>query len=236
MTPQRFTKTRFGIGLASLSTITAFTWLVLWASIVPVLRGWSPVAVITGSMAPKINAGDIVVIAPYEGQSLDAGAVIVVDNPSRVGTIPHRVVDTTPSGDYVTRGDANGRIDSTPVPPNAIRGVGRIVVPAIGTPFVWSANGQWAHLLAAGILGMLALWTSRWAVLRRYNPWRRNQAPPLQPAVTTIGAILGIWPTGSPPDQPDSAARPGRSESRPGSLEATHQVGHSRPVALNARP
>ena len=70
----RFAKTRFCIGLASLTGITTIVWLVLWASIVPVLRGWSPVAVMSGSMAPRIDSGDIVVTAPYEGQPLDPPA------------------------------------------------------------------------------------------------------------------------------------------------------------------
>ena len=83
MNVPRLAKTRFTIGVVSLTAITTVVWLVLWASIVPVLRGWSPVAVISGSMAPRIDSGDVVVAAPYDGQPLDAGAVIGLRQPGR---------------------------------------------------------------------------------------------------------------------------------------------------------
>jgi signal peptidase len=103
MSVRRLARTRFVAGVAALTAITAIFWWVLWAAVVPLVRGWSPVAVVSGSMAPLIDSGDIVVAAPYDGEALDAGAVIVFDNPTGTGSMTHRVVDVTPGGDYVTR-------------------------------------------------------------------------------------------------------------------------------------
>ena len=199
MSVPRLAKTRFTIGVVALTAITAIGWLVLWASVVPAVQGWSPVAIVSGSMAPRIDSGDIVLAAPYDGEPLDAGAVIVFDNlATGTGTMTHRVVATTPTGDYVTRGDANGRIDSTPVPPDAIHGVGRILVPTIGTPLVWADHHQWPRFMAAAIIALAALWASRWALLSRHNPWRHRPPPPVQTPITSIGTILGISPTAAP--------------------------------------
>ncbi len=95
MSVHRLARTRFGIGVVALTAITAVVWLVLWAAVIPLVRGWSPVAVVSGSMAPLIDSGDIVVAAPYDGEPLDAGAVIVFDNPTGTGNMTHRVVDVT---------------------------------------------------------------------------------------------------------------------------------------------
>ena len=225
----------------ALTAITAVVWLVLWAAVIPLVRGWSPVAVVSGSMAPLIDSGDIVVAAPYDGRALDAGAVIVFDNPTGTGSMTHRVVDVTPTGDYVTRGDANGHIDSTPVPPDTIQGVGRILVPAIATPFVWANNGQWTHLMIAAVAILAALWASRWALLARHNPWQHRPPPPVTDSITTIGALLGIWPTPQPAavSQTTSAAPPTPTRARRGPKRlaiATTTIAFAVSAALVAPP
>ena len=241
MSVHRLARTRFGIGVVALTAITAVVWLVLWAAVIPLVRGWSPVAVVSGSMAPLIDSGDIVVAAPYDGRALDAGAVIVFDNPTGTGTMTHRVVDTTPAGDYVTRGDANRRIDSTPVSPDAIHGVGRILVPAIATPFVWANNGQWTHLMIAAVAILAALWASRWALLARHNPWQ-HRPPPLRTSLDTIGALLGVWPTTPQPAvvaQTTSAAPPTPTRARRGPRRlavATTTIAFAVSAALVAPP
>lgn len=198
MSVHRLAKTRFGIGLVSLTAIATVFWLVLWATIVPLIFGWSPVMVLTGSMTPNIDSGDIVLGAPYGDEPLSPGKVIVFDNPTGTGKLTHRIVDIAPTGDYVTRGDANGRIDSTPVPPDTIHAVGRYLVPTIGIVFIWANQGAYGHLVAAAIIALAAVWASRWAILARYNPWRNRPPPQLDGSVATIGAVLDVWPTATP--------------------------------------
>jgi signal peptidase I len=166
--------TRFVVGVVCLAGVSVLGFLTLWATVIPLTQQWSPVAVISGSMAPAIQEGDIVLTQPPDLDKLGTGAVIVFDNPAAEGRITHRIIDKTPTGDFVTIGDANRRIDSTPVPPETIHGVGRILVPYIGQPFVWVNNGQWVTLAIATALLLAALWASRWALLDQFDPWQTN--------------------------------------------------------------
>jgi len=165
-------KVRFGAGLVGLVALSSIAWLVLWTAVASLMLGWSPVAVLSGSMAPRIDSGDIVVAAPYQGQELGPGAVIVFDSHTSDGRITHRIVDVLPSGEYVTRGDANGRIDTTAVAADDVVGVGRLLVPFLGMPFVWLDRGQWEMLVLAVIAIAAAAWMSRWALLDKYDPWK----------------------------------------------------------------
>lgn len=156
--------------------IISLTWLALWVVAVPLALGWSPVAVTSGSMAPRIASGDIVIVTPFEGQKLVPGTVIVFENAATQGRVTHRIVDIDGNGDYITRGDANVSNDSTPVASEHIVGVGRLLVPMVGQPFVWAENSQWLLLVVAAALVGLALWVSRWALMARYDPWDPSAA------------------------------------------------------------
>ena len=201
-------KTRLVFGIVCLSGVASLMWLAMWATVVPVIRGWSPVVVMSGSMGPGIETGDIVLAAPYDGRTVGPGTVIVFDNPTGEGLITHRVVAMTPSGDYVTRGDANGRIDSTPVPPESIHGVGQALVPGIGSPFVWFTNQQWLKLLATTVATLAAVWASRWSVLTLRNPVAddvRRSVSGVWPAPSphdVRSSVSGVWPAPSPHEVP----------------------------------
>lgn len=185
---------RFFIGVGGLVAAMSMLWLSLWAIAVPLVRGWSPVAVLSGSMGPHIDTGDVVIAEPPSGETLGPGTVIVFDNPAGTGSVTHRVVAVNPAGDYITKGDANPRIDSTPVPPDTVRGVGRILVPVVGTPVVWVEHSDWANLALAALAAFAALWTSRWALAPRFNPWRYQHIDSLPATKDEIDKALGIWP------------------------------------------
>ncbi len=165
-------KARFAAGLVALGTICAIAYLLLWVSVLPLVRGWTPVVILSGSMAPAISTGDIVLSERPDLAQLAPGLVVVFDNPAGEGSITHRIVDRTPDGDFITMGDATRRIDSTPVPAESIRGVGRILIPFVGRPLVWVEGGQWLKFALASILFGLVVWISRWALLDEFDPWR----------------------------------------------------------------
>ena len=60
--------------------IGALATMVLCA-VLPLLWGWQPYLVATGSMTPLIRPGDVVIAAPYDGHRLATGAVVVVAPP-----------------------------------------------------------------------------------------------------------------------------------------------------------
>ncbi len=125
--------------VTSARVLLAFvTGMVLWATI-PALIGWQSDVVLTGSMAPRINPGDVVVSEPVPATSVRAGQVISFDDPNVAGrTVIHRVRSVNPDGTLITRGDANPTDDSHAVAPAAVHGLGRLCVRFVGLPVVWA--------------------------------------------------------------------------------------------------
>ena len=62
------------------------------------------------SMRPTLKAGDLLAIAPYNGQAPRIGDVIVFQTPGEEKHITHRVISITPQG-VRTRGDNNNLVD-----------------------------------------------------------------------------------------------------------------------------
>jgi signal peptidase len=139
--------------LAALA-LTGLTGLVLTA-LAPQLAGFSAHVVTSGSMAPRVQPGDVVLTQPTTTAELRTGQVVLVDDPARPGgLLLHRLVSFDASGRLVTRGDANQSDDSQHVLPSAVHGVARVRVPWVGLPAVWRAHGRYG--LIAGVAAALA--------------------------------------------------------------------------------
>ncbi|MGY1811288.1 signal peptidase I [Blastococcus sp. SYSU D00820] len=134
--------------------------VLLAVSVVPGLVGWQPTVVMSGSMAPAIDTGDLVVVRPAEPADIAPGDVVLVDDPDLPGQLRlHRVVSVEDGGRLQLRGDANPAADGSLVEPAAVHGVGAIRLPAIGLPAVWLGEGRAVPLVltGAGLLALLAL-------------------------------------------------------------------------------
>ena len=97
------------------------------ASLVPVLVGWHSYVVLSGSMSPSLQVGDVVVAAPATAADLVPGRIAVFAESGRI--IVHRVQRDLPDGSLITKGDANPAADSTPVTAGAVRGEARLRLP-----------------------------------------------------------------------------------------------------------
>ncbi|MGB3910878.1 MAG: LamG-like jellyroll fold domain-containing protein [Pseudolysinimonas sp.] len=129
----------------------------LFWSALPMLWGWKTTTVMSDSMAPLVRAGDIVVAMPVTDPSGLVGRVILFDDPDRPERLRlHRLIATTPSGQLITRGDANSVADSSPIDPTDVRGVAVMRAPAIGLPLVWARDGRW-ELIFGAAAAVLAL-------------------------------------------------------------------------------
>ncbi len=130
----------------------------------PHLLGYRTMTMLTGSMAPEIEPGDITVVTPLDVEDVTAGTVIAYHIPiddHRVVT--HRVLTvergTDGSVTVQTKGDANEAVD-----PWQAQLVGetawqvRAVVPEVGTVIQALRTPVVSAALRYGALGLVAGW------------------------------------------------------------------------------
>lgn len=150
--------------------------LLLW-SVVPVVAGWSSTVVMSNSMAPRLFAGDVVLVRPVTADQLAPGQILLVDDPDHAGRLRlHRLtaMDTS-TGELTLKGDANARADSTTVRTDAVHGVAALRVPWIGSPVVWLQERR-IQLLAAAVAAMAALSAGVWCYRPIPGPNGRRRA------------------------------------------------------------
>ncbi len=171
-----FAEARFYFGLAGLFISLTVVWLTLWAILPAVGLGWSSVVITSGSMTPSVAAGDVIVAAPHDGHGLGPGTVVVFRDAGRPGLVTHRIVAVNEEGTYQTKGDANRIGDSTPLTPQQVVGVGRIMVPLVGLPALWAWTDAWFSFGIWAVVMIVAIWSARFALLDKYDPWPTDRA------------------------------------------------------------
>lgn len=121
---------RYGQGVLAIFVLTN---LFLFASSkwnsdrMPGISHWRILSVLTGSMAPTIDAGDMVIVSKYNGDQPEVGDIITYwqDGAER-SLVTHRVMKRLENGYVQTRGDANHEADGGWTDPTRI--VGKVVV------------------------------------------------------------------------------------------------------------
>ena len=167
-----------------------------WVLAPTVVLGWQPVTIISGSMAPAIQPGHVVVVEPYGGQDLGPGTVVTYRDADLDRLVTHRIAAVDEDGTITTRGDANAVDDPTPLTADRIVGVGRLVVPAAGLPALWAHQGRTDLLAIAAVLTVLATGAAASAAsdgakaMRRQLSLRRGTSSSTK--ARTIGATTGV--------------------------------------------
>ncbi len=133
----------------------------VFVALAPIVMGYRPVVVSSGSMAPALVGADVVVTERPDGP-LSVGQV--VDFRSAGQQVIHRVVGVTDTG-YRTKGDANQTPDSSEVRDADVQGVGVMVIPLVGLPSLWIDQGRWPELvgLVVGLMVAGVLSSRRWS-------------------------------------------------------------------------
>lgn len=117
--------------------ISAIVALLLISVVVPRLAGATPYTILTGSMAPEMPPGSLVLVKPVDPASLTTGTVITYQIESGEPTVvTHRIVSQGVQSDgtpiFLTKGDANESADKTWVRPVQIKGERWISIPHVG--------------------------------------------------------------------------------------------------------
>lgn len=142
--------------------------------------------VLTGSMRPAIDPGDLVVTKRSAASTVGIGDVIVAQ--AGAMAFAHRVVDVRPISGltrFTTRGDANPAIDIDPVMVSPQQGVEKVIwrVPAVGAPLAFLASPE------AQRLGLSLLVVANLIALTLFAT-RRRAAPELTDTQPARGGVM----------------------------------------------
>lgn len=127
--------------------------------VVPKAVGGRPLTVLSGSMTPAFDPGDVVVIRPADPADLAIGDVITFQERSGAPElVTHRIIGISfgsQGEEFITRGDANGSADPSPVTAAQVRGEVWYSVPLVGY-VAMSMAGGWMRtatdVIAVGLL------------------------------------------------------------------------------------
>lgn len=126
---------------------------------VPKATGSRPLTVLTGSMSPAYDPGDVVIVRPADTDNLQIGDVITFQaeagNPELT---THRITGVVLTGEgreYRTQGDANGAQDLMPVKPEQIRGTVWYSVPLVGYAATWASGATMRTVIDVAAAGLL---------------------------------------------------------------------------------
>lgn len=139
--------------------------IVVWAS--TGLLGIQPTTVVSGSMKPTMDVGDMAIIREVPASSIEVGDIIQFWRDEEM--VIHRVTDIYEGGNerlFVTKGDANPEPDVPLVSPSQVRGKVVLNIPKVG----WAAiavksffSGAWSFLSANPALTVLAIGSGAFA-------------------------------------------------------------------------
>jgi signal peptidase I len=182
--------------------------LAAWVALGAGVFGWRPVVMTSGSMAPGFAPGDVVLLSEAGEGRLAQGSVVAFDDGS--GLVTHRVDKVLVDGTYVTQGDANATPDPERLTDADVVGVGRLVVPYVGRPFLWRHAGDTGAfrlwVLVTALAGLIAGGPVVRSMRRRRPTGARHQrASDPTPAVSAAlrrlrvlaGAVLVLQVGGS---------------------------------------
>ncbi|MBO0607602.1 signal peptidase I [Myceligenerans salitolerans] len=167
--------------------------------LVPRLTGATPYVVTSGSMAPALPAGTLIVTRPANPSDLRIGDVVTYQLRSGEPTVAtHRVVGvgSTATGErtFVTQGDANNAADVRPV--RAVQVQGRLwyFVPYLGHAAAL-VTGDQRQAVTTGIV-VLLLGYAGWQVVAMLRERGGRRAPPpasgapARSGATAVGLVL----------------------------------------------
>ncbi|MCL2424124.1 MAG: signal peptidase I [Micrococcales bacterium] len=172
-----------GIGQVLFWTFTAtIVAIAILVYIIPQAKAGSGLTVLTGSMKPTFNPGDMVAVKGIKAHevcdSVTPGQIVTfMPNADDRTLVTHRVVAVTERTDYedctvTTRGDANN-VNDEPIPAKAVKGIVMYRIPYVGNVINKMQKGADERNVAVGgaaVFGAAALWF--------ISPYKRKTTEP----------------------------------------------------------
>lgn len=220
---------------------------------IPSVGGVFPLIVLTDSMYPQIERGDLIICRQIDAEDVKVGDVICFFDPMGNGTstVTHRVVEITETEDgelaFVTKGDFNNTEDLKPAPASKVLGVYTKRIPKAGNVamFMQTTTG----LIVFVVLPLIVLVaidlirTRRFnkkhtedtdALMRELEELRARQAA-MSAGASAVTAEAATAPKTDPPQEaPPKEAPPEKSEEE--LKKELQEMGDPEPMDLDVAP
>lgn len=135
--------------------LSVVLWLLVWILLAWVALGWRPSVIHTDQLAPDVRAGDVMLLGRVADGLLGPGAIVALERGAPGGSSIARIREVTPGGTYVLSSDVEIAADE-------VRGVARLLVPAIASPLVWLRAGRLGlALLSVAVMAGAGVFSSR---------------------------------------------------------------------------
>lgn len=142
------------------------TWLVVAAVVLLAvalvgvrLLGFTPYAIISPSMTPTYNVGDLVYVKATDPAEIETGDVLTFVANEQLVVVTHRVAAVDRENRcFTTKGDANNDVDARPVVYDNVIGTVRFSLPLLGyvSSYLTGPSGRYAAI-AIGLTLLLLL-------------------------------------------------------------------------------
>ncbi|MDX6587479.1 MAG: signal peptidase [Solirubrobacterales bacterium] len=156
------------LGVVTLWACGGFVLTTMLAGAIPLALGDRSYVVRSGSMAPAIDTGDVVVTEPISPLDAEVGQIVTFDNPEAGGALTsHRAITIDRSGDsvrFTTKGDSNTSVEHWSVAKDGEIGKVLYRVPKLGfvSVAIQTPTGRIALVILPAILlaatGLARIW------------------------------------------------------------------------------
>lgn len=157
---------------------------------VPSVGAYFPMIVLTDSMYPEIESGDLIICRKTDAEDIQVGDVICFFDPSGNGTstVTHRVMEITTDENgglaWVTKGDANNAEDQALVPAGKLVGIYNTRIAGAGNAAMFMQTTQ--GLILCVILPIILL--VAYDIIRR-RIYEKNKKDDTQALLAELEAL-----------------------------------------------
>lgn len=132
------------------------------------LLGWKFDIILSSSMSPTLEGGDLAIVVPSEIEEIEEGSVICFISPLDGHSLCHRVVEIGIRGGnrfFRTQGDTNDSQDPFAVPTENVTGRPAVRVPKLGL-LVLALKSHWGFVFGLLIPALLIIADEIWQIIK----------------------------------------------------------------------
>ena len=149
--------------------------------------------VLSGSMSPTINMGDLVIVTPTDSQDIKVNDIIAFKDTDKKFPTTHRVIEITDQG-FKTKGDANEDPDSRIVKPNEVIGKVAFKIPYAGY-FVHYARSKLGFLFLILIPGIVIIIAEIRNILKYRKESKHEWKTYILPFLLILSSLTSVMTT-----------------------------------------